>query len=100
MWKGRTFVEGLRERIQELGGHGAEGLASQGGQFGAQDGEEVGGGGSERLRGRIGSQEFIEVYGSQVMEGFEGEKQDFEFYLGQNWSPVQMREDGGDVGHA
>ena len=34
------------------------------------------------------------------MEGFEGEKLDFEFYPGQNRQTVQLGEDGGDMGHA
>ena len=55
-------------------GHGTEGPASQGGQFGAWDSEEVAVGGPERLIGRVGSEEFTKIEGSQVMEDFESEK--------------------------
>ncbi|CAK6970655.1 manganese-dependent ADP-ribose/CDP-alcohol diphosphatase [Scomber scombrus] len=57
---GKAVAEGgLRERIPELGAHGVEGPASQSGQFGVWDGEEVAVGGSERVR----SQEFTECAG-------------------------------------
>ena len=62
----QSATQRLGERTLEIGGRGAEGLVSQGGQFGAWDGEEVAVGGPERLRRRVRSEEFTKIEGSRL----------------------------------
>ena len=66
--------------FQSLGGRAAESSAPHGGEPGRRDSEVDGGGGSEGAGGGGSMEEVRQVGRCEVVEGFEGVKEDFEIY--------------------
>lgn len=85
------------EGIPEGGGSNGEGSVSPGSVLGFRDSEEVGIRGAEVTGRGVVVEQVSEVGGGLVVEGFVGEKEEFELNTLRDGEPVEVLEDRGDM---
>ena len=85
------------EGIPEGGGSNGEGSVPPGSVLGFWDSEEIGIRGAEVTGRGVGEEQVSEVGGGLVMEGFMGEKEEFELNTLRDGEPVEVLENRGDV---